>query len=189
VTQLRPSSVRARVLLLVADDAMVAEDLAAHLFPPPKIDGPPGSAAAWRELAQARAVYRRGAIRRVSRALEALHAVGLVAPCGAPRLAVSGACRDTGASLALTDAICASIFCIILVLYVSLSYIISSHCFSIMTTCRIFFFFSPFLRFSVSLLTSASLRVSKSRCLLSNVTFSLSTKSSVVIHTSLVSSS
>ncbi len=87
MTQLRPSSLRARVLLLVADDAMVAEDLAAHLCPPPKMDGPPGSAAAWRELAQARAVYRREAIRRVSRALEALHAVGLVAPCGAPRLA------------------------------------------------------------------------------------------------------
>lgn len=87
MTQLRSSALRARVLLLLADDAMVAEDLAAHIFPPPKMDGPPGSAAAWRELAQARAVYRREAVRRVSRALEALHASGLVNPCGAPRLA------------------------------------------------------------------------------------------------------
>ncbi len=84
---LRPTSLRFRVLFLLVDDALTAEQLAAHLFPPPKLAGPLTSRAAWKERADAVAVYRREGIRKVSRALDALHAAGLVAPCGAPTLA------------------------------------------------------------------------------------------------------
>lgn len=83
----RPGSLRWRVLVSVTDDALTAAEIAAHICPPPRLDGPLTSRAAWAARAAAVDAHQARATRAVSRALDALTAAGLVAPSAPPRVA------------------------------------------------------------------------------------------------------
>lgn len=74
-------------LLCVYPGQLTASDIAAHLFPPPKLDHQLPTAAAWREWGAAKEAHIRATSRRVSRALGKLQEQGLVAPCRPPHLA------------------------------------------------------------------------------------------------------
>jgi hypothetical protein len=83
---MRPTSLRFRVLRLIVENPgdLTAESIAAHLFPPPKLAGPLSSAEAWRARRRAVECHKRGAERKVRRAIDALQGAGLVVAHGAP---------------------------------------------------------------------------------------------------------
>lgn len=81
---LRTSSLRYQVLRILSDDPMDCRTIASHLFPPPKLDGVPSSAGAWKARAIAVEAWKADASRKVGRVLDWGQASGLIEPCGSP---------------------------------------------------------------------------------------------------------